>query len=103
MPIPSIVPCRSSLNTPASIEAVCDLLEEVVKLDPSLIQVRVWFYALPVVLHHCMWYLEALVGISHSNGILCKPILGDLTDGLSCYSLNQPAKLSNAGQVASDI
>ncbi|KAL3148243.1 hypothetical protein ABBQ38_013713 [Trebouxia sp. C0009 RCD-2024] len=31
-------PFESSLNAPASIEAVCDLLEEVVKLDPSLIQ-----------------------------------------------------------------
>ena len=40
---------------PASIEAVCDLLEEVVKLDPSLIQVRVCFYTLSIVLHHCMW------------------------------------------------
>ncbi len=32
--------CRSKLNLPASIEAVCDLLEEVVKLRPSLVQVR---------------------------------------------------------------
>ncbi|KAL0032804.1 hypothetical protein WJX77_000510 [Trebouxia sp. C0004] len=31
-------PFKSKLNLPASIEAVCDLLEEVVKLRPSLVQ-----------------------------------------------------------------
>lgn len=31
-------PFESKLNLPASIEAVCDLLEEVVKLRPSLVQ-----------------------------------------------------------------
>ncbi len=72
------VTCRSCLNAPASIEAVCDLLEEVVKLDPSLIQVRVCFYALSIVLHHCVWHLKALVQISFLNGMdahLCKPTL----------------------------
>ena len=64
---------------------MCDLLEEVVKLDPSLIQVRVCFYALSIVLHHYMhmWHLKALVRISYSNGMdadLCKPTLGDRSD-----------------------
>ena len=39
------------LNMPASIQAMCDLLEEVVKLNPSLIQVRVFFYGLSAPLH----------------------------------------------------
>ena len=47
---------------------MCDLLEEVVQLDPSLMQVRVWVYALSIALHHCMQYLL-------SRGFKIGPIL----------------------------
>lgn len=77
------------LNIPASIQAMCDLLEEVVKLNPSLIQVRVFFYGLSIVLHHCMWHLWAFVQTAYSNGRdadLRKPTLEDLTAGLCCHN-----------------
>lgn len=60
---------RFSLNAPASIEAVCDLLEEVVKLRPSLIQVSITLYALATVLHHCVWCLKALMQVILLTGM----------------------------------
>ncbi len=48
--------CRSKLNLPASIEAVCDLLEEVVKLRPSLVQVRLKSLYVKQSVRHTMCY-----------------------------------------------
>lgn len=90
---------RSSLNMPASVEAMCDLLEEVVKLNPSLIQVRGCFFGLSIVLHHCMWHLKALMQTTYSNSRdadLRTPTLEDLTNGLCCHKFSQTARFRHA-------
>ena len=98
------VTCRCSLNMPASIEAMSHLLEEVVKLNPGLIQVRVCFTGCPL---YCTIAcgIEAFAQTAYSNGRdadLRKPTLEDMTDGLCCHNLSQSAQFRHAGQAPSD-
>ena len=66
--------CRPHLNSPASIEAACDVLEEVIELRPHLVQVRLVcnpVYMPYLVKLSAAWVWSLVLKSIHAD--MCKP------------------------------